>query len=101
MSQTEFARLPRMTDPLGKHWGQPKELRERVEIYETHATINEKDWQALPRYDSSMPSGVYAGKVWRRGKWLVWYGKPHMVPGLHGELKEVCTVGRARALVTA
>lgn len=66
--------LPAMTDPLGKHWRQPARLRERVGLFETHATIPEADWLALPHYESSYPSGVYPGKVWRRGPWLCWYG---------------------------
>lgn len=69
------ARLPRMTNPLGKHWRQPPDLRDRVGVYETHATIAEPDWLALPRYDSTLPSGVYAGKAWRRGPFLCWYGR--------------------------
>ena len=85
-----FAKLPHMTNPLGRHWRQPTGLRDRVRIYETHATIDERDWLALPRYESSMPTGTYTGKVWRRGPWLVWYGR---------EYDKTIRVGRARALV--
>ena len=85
-----FARLPRMVDPLGRHWDQPAGLRERVHVFETHATITEQDWQALPRYESSYPSGTYAGKAWRRGPWLCWYGKAQ-----GGFIR----IGAARALV--
>jgi hypothetical protein len=79
-----------MTDPLGKHWRQPAGLRDRVQIYETHATISEADWNALPRYESSYPSGTYSGKAWRRGPWLVWYGRAE---------GDQIRIGRARALV--
>lgn len=85
-----FGRLPRMTDPLGQHWRQPAGLRDRVRIFETHATISETDWLALPRYESSYPSGAYAGKAWRRGPFLCWYGK---------ENNKLIRIGRARALV--
>lgn len=83
-------RLPQMTSPLGRHWGHGPDLRERVRLYETHATISETDWNALPRYESSLPSGVYAGKAWRRAHWLVWYG-----PERNGQ----CRVGYLRALI--
>lgn len=85
-----FARLPYMVDPLGRHWRQPKGLRNRVRIYETHATILAQDWRALPVYDSSYPSGVYAGKVWRRGPYLCWYGR---------DKGKTCRIGYARALL--
>lgn len=82
--------IPAMTDPMGKHWGQPKGLRERVGLYDTHATIPERDWLSLPHYRSSIPSGVYPGKVWRCGPWLCWYG-----PERDGR----CKVVTVRALV--
>lgn len=67
--------LPVMDDPMGKHWRQPRGLRDRVKLFETHAVISEADFFALPNYESSFPSGVYPGKVWRCGrKWLRWYG---------------------------
>lgn len=85
-----FARLPHMTDPLGKHWPQPAGLRDRVKIFETHATIDERDWLALPKYDRSYPSGTYTGKVWRRDFRLCWYGR---------EKGDRIVIGSARALV--
>lgn len=85
-------KLPRMDDPLGKHWPQPSDLRERVQVHETHAAISERDWLALPRYDHSLPSGVYPGKAWRRSKFLCWYG-----PDRNGR----CRIAVLRALVTA
>lgn len=95
-----FGRLPLMTDPYGTSWGQPKGLRDRVEIYFSHAVISERDWEALPNYKTSMPSGVYAGKVWRCGKFLRWYGRPHKIIE-RGQEVEVCSTGHIRALVTA
>lgn len=83
-------RIPPMTNPLGRHWRQPKNLRDRVGLFFGHATITERDWQALPRYDSTMPSGVYAGKVWRCRSHLCWFG-PERDGG--------CVVGYLRALV--
>ena len=89
-SAVEFGRLPRMVDPLGKHWGQPIGLRDRVRVFETHATIDDADWRRLPRYESSYPSGTYTGKAWRRGGFLCWYGR---------ERGGRIVIGRARALV--
>ena len=86
-----FARLPKMTDPMGKYWGMPEGLRDRVRIFWNHATIDEADWKRLLRYDSSYPSGTYPGKVWRRGCWLCWYGKSTT----DGKIR----IGAARALV--
>jgi hypothetical protein len=88
-------RIPAMTDPLGKHWRQPLHLRDRVALYETHATIAEHDWLVLHNYESSYPSGVYPGKVWRRGPWLCWYGP--LTKDAQG--RECCRIGVLRALV--
>ena len=82
--------LPKMTDPLGKHWRQPKGLRDRVGLYGTHAAISEDDFYALPHYETSIPSGVYPGKAWRRGKYLCWFG-----PARNGR----CVIGRLRVLI--
>lgn len=83
-------KIPVMDDPLGKCWGQPEGLRDRVQVYETHATIHEDDWRKLHDYSASFPSGVYPGKVWKSGKWLRWYG-----PDRNGKCKAACV----RALI--
>lgn len=67
-------KIPKMTDPLGRHWKQPKDLRDRVGLFFEHVTISEEDFYALSNYESSKPSGVYPGKVWRRNNMLCWYG---------------------------
>lgn len=91
-------RLPAMTDPLGRHWNQPKDLRYRVGLFTTHATISEADWKQLSRYETSMPSGVYPGKVWRSGGYLCWYGPDRRIFE-HGRWKDVCSIGCLRALI--
>ncbi|MDR2331898.1 MAG: hypothetical protein LBE61_00280 [Burkholderiaceae bacterium] len=83
-------KLPPMDDPLGRHWRQPKGLRDRVDLYETHGAIAESDWYGLPRYESTLPSGVYPGKAWRCGKYLCWYG-----PDIAGK----CRIVSLRALI--
>lgn len=85
-----FGRLPRMIDPMGRYWGQPEGLRDRVQVFETHATISEADWRSLPNYRTSNPSGTYTGKVWRSGPYLCWYGR---------EYPKTIRIGCVRALV--
>lgn len=72
---TEF--IPRMVDPLGKHWQQP--LSDLISIYEKVAIMDKNVFGALSEYSTSLPSGVYVGKMWKRrgepGVWyLCWYG---------------------------
>lgn len=85
-----YGKLPYMTSPLGRYWRQPEGLRDRVRVYETHATIDEIDWQALSQYESTLPTGTYSGKTWRCGPYLCWYGR------VNGS---TIKIGRARALV--
>lgn len=69
--------IPPITDPLGKYWRQPD--RNRIEVDETHALMTEADFESLSEYSTSIPSGVYPGKMWRRqqvdGWYLVWFGE--------------------------
>lgn len=70
-----YGKLPRMDDPLGKHWRQPANLRDVVQVYETHAVIPTEAFFSLPNYQTTTPSGVYPGKARRQGrKWLCWWG---------------------------
>lgn len=87
-------RLPAMTNQLGRHWRQPKGLRDRVGLFGGHATICERDWLELPRYETTNPSGVYPGKAWRCGPYLRWYG-PEQFDARGG----FCKVGQLRALI--
>ena len=69
--------IPAMTDPLGKHWDQPKDIRE-AEMDDTHVILTPEQIKGLCNYDASLPSGTYSGKCWLRTNgdmtWLVWYG---------------------------
>lgn len=85
-------KLPPMTDPLGRHWHQPRNLRDVVKLHDTHAVVPEGVFLSLSRYDSSLPTGVYPGKCWRMGqKFLCWYG-----PERAGR----CRIARLRVLTT-
>lgn len=85
--------IPLMTDPLGRYWKQPSP--ESILIDDCHAIMDQAAFDALGEYSSSMPSGVYDGKMWKRSdgvydvdflagggipEWLLmWYG-PSEVP---------------------
>jgi hypothetical protein len=77
-----FNDIPPMTDPLGRHWHMPLNIRE-VAMDDTHAWLTQLEVDALPEYSTSYPSGVYDGKCWLRdegvAKYLCWYG-PHPEP---------------------
>lgn len=68
-----------ITDPLGRNWQQPP--RERILIDDTHALCSEVDFFTLLEYSASIPSGKYAGKMWRHNtgvKWFLrWYATDH------------------------
>ncbi|EIU7557592.1 hypothetical protein LHV18_12470 [Providencia rettgeri] len=70
-------RIPPMTNPLGKHWAQPN--HENILIDDTHVIMSSKDFNSLAEYSNSIPSGVYAGKMWKAvaqdGRaFLRWFG---------------------------
>lgn len=69
--------IPAMTDPLGAHWDQPKDIRS-VPMDDTHVILTPAQKRELCNYDASLPSGTYPGKCWLRTNggvtWLVWYG---------------------------
>ena len=76
--------IPASTDPMGRHWDQPS--RDEILVDDTHAIMTVPTFTKLLEYSSSMPSGVYDGKMWRRHEWedaldlLMWYG-PSKKPG--------------------
>ena len=62
----------------GKYWKQP--ARENILVDDKHALMSRADFDELPDYTASEPSGVYAGKMWKaqygseRRWWLLWFG---------------------------
>lgn len=74
--------IPKMTDPLGKHWDQPD--LSLIAVDKTHAVMEKGAFNELLEYSRSQPSGVYIGKMWKRkakdGWTLCWYG-PDDDPG--------------------
>ena len=71
-----MSRIPAMTHTLGKYWNQP--AREAVLVDDTHAVMDTAAFDQLAEYSTTLPSGVYPGKMWRaesHGRWVLrWYG---------------------------
>lgn len=71
--------IPPITDPMGRHWTQPP--RDAILIDDKHAVMTRETFGRLARYDCSVPSGVYNGKMWAciperyddRPAFLRWY----------------------------
>lgn len=82
---------PCLDSPYGPNaWRQP--ARESILIDDVHAVMTRDTFEQLAEYSSTIPSGAYPGKLWRRanGKhdprhqgepvWMLcWYG-PHADP---------------------
>lgn len=70
--------IPPMTDPLGKCWRQPSDIRE-APMDDTHVLLRPDQIGELGEYSASIPTGVYPGKCWKRSDrnaWLlVWFGE--------------------------
>lgn len=87
--------IPPITDPLGRSWQQPSLAQ--ILVDDTHAVMTPATLNTLLEYNTSRPSGVYPGKMWKSyfaGAWyLNWYGE---VP----DRPEVCSVNRRKILLT-
>lgn len=69
--------IPPMIDPLGKHWKQP--LPQFIFIRDGKAHMDAADFRKLSEYNTSIPTGVYPGKMWKRRQGdqylLCWFGE--------------------------
>jgi hypothetical protein len=77
-------KLPVMTHPLSSAWDQPSP--DRMAIYDDIAIMDRSTLECLSEYSTSIPTGVYEGKMWKFrqghntpggpvGPWyLCWYG---------------------------
>lgn len=75
--------IPGITSEMGRNWDQPTRNEITFQLLEEtnkplQAYMNQAALDALKEYSSSLPSGVYEGKMWK-GHWknaegnLVWY----------------------------
>jgi hypothetical protein len=55
--------IPPITDPLGRGWRQPNP--DSILVDDTHALMNKQSFWALANYSTTLPTGVYPGKMWR------------------------------------
>ena len=68
--------IPVMTDPLGRYWEQPS--RDAILTDAVYAVMTMATWKSLCNYETSIPTGAYPGKMWRRQRdaetpTLCWY----------------------------
>lgn len=59
-----FQTIPPMTEPLGRHWQQPDP--DAILVDEHHAVMTRESFEQLLEYTGTIPTGAYAGKMWRR-----------------------------------
>lgn len=69
--------IPLIIHPLGKSWRQPDPKNFLID--DDHVVMTQEECNKLATYSTSKPSGVYAGKMWKRetnkGKLILcWYG---------------------------
>jgi len=70
-------KIPLIIDPLGKAWRQPDSKDFLID--DDSVIMTAEACNKLAEYSTSRPSGVYAGKMWKRvtnrgEKILCWYG---------------------------
>jgi len=85
--------IPPMTDSRGTHWEQPS----RSEVYtdDTNAYMTTKSAKKLMRYDRSVPSGVYDGKMW-----VCLYGdEDHLLWFEPAEDPNMCATGHRKLVI--
>lgn len=66
-----ISQIPPITDPLGKHWRQPP--ASEIAIDDEVAMMTAKTFEALAEYSCTIPSGKYAGKMWKLFTGKAWY----------------------------
>ena len=70
-SNKELLMIPECIHPLVKAWDQPKTTD--IETDDTHALMSKKSFDELSIYSCSVPTGVYAGKMWKGWNLINWY----------------------------
>ncbi len=83
--------IPQMTHPMGRSWDQPA-LQNITFTADDIALMSQKDFDNLAKYETSYPSGVYEGKMWRNGGRLMWFDN-------HPTDKDKCTCKSAQIAI--
>lgn len=71
--------VPEINHPLGKNWNNPN--TDNLKFFQTvsggsmFVNIGEDEMKKMLRYDFSLPSGVYDGKMWLRGEFVAWFSQ--------------------------
>lgn len=96
----QFNIIPPMTDALGKHWRQPDPAR--ILLDDEHAVMDEQTFTALNEYSTTLPSGVYPGKMWRANignSWMLrWFGECGDPTRCSNNQREILLVRAAAAM---
>lgn len=66
--------IPEMTHPLSKGHEQPATWNMLLDKDDQFVRMTRSVWNRLLEYNSSIPTGVYEGKMWRCYDWLCWFG---------------------------
>ncbi len=86
--------IPDMIHPLGKHWNQPN--REDIAIDGIHALMSKNSFDRLHTYSTSIPTGVYEGKMWKRRRpdawYLLWYSECEDVDSCSINIRKIIIV---------
>ncbi len=94
--QSALQIIPKITDRMGAYWDQP--ARKNIVINSDHAIMSAHSFNNLPEYSSSIPTGVYEGKMWKRqfknGWDLYWfYNTPGKDDLCSTDFREILLVG--------
>lgn len=73
----DHSKIPIITEPIGRSWDQPDSKNFLID--DESVVMTKRECDQLHTYSTSRPSGVYAGKMWKRetnrGELLLcWYG---------------------------
>jgi hypothetical protein len=75
MAVISSAGIPPITDPLGRYWKQPP--ADSVLVDDEVALMEKEHFDMLYDYSASIPTGTYAGKMWKSQRFdgwvLLWY----------------------------
>ncbi len=89
--QKMLTKIPPMTDKRSKYWDQPK--TNEIIIDADVALMPNAVFDLLADYSGSMPSGIYAGKMWKaryqQGWELRWYSDAAEQGHFHMNRREI------------